>query len=204
VQGAVRPDPGVAPRPFDRSVWVGAEVGLYETANLFVRRDWFEQVGGFEDWLGARVGKPLAEDVWLGWRLRRAGARSAFCADALVLHEVFRRGPFEHVAERSRVAYFPDIVEKMPELRDALLHHGLFLNRHTAAFDLAVAGLTAGLARRRALPLLAVVPYARMLLTGARRWGRAAPGVAAAELAADTVGFAALVAGTVRRRTQVL
>jgi glycosyltransferase involved in cell wall biosynthesis len=204
VQGAVRPDPAVEPEPFDRTVWVVAEVGLYETANLIVRRDWFERVGGFEDWLGARVGKPLAEDVWLGWRLRRAGARTAFSEAALVHHEVFRRDPAEYVAERARVTYFPDIVEKVPELRRELLFARTFLNRRTAAFDLAVSGAVAARLLQSRAPLAAAAPYAVMLARGARRWGRRAPAVAVAELAADALGLGALLLGTARRRSPVL
>jgi glycosyltransferase involved in cell wall biosynthesis len=205
VQGAVRPDPAAEPMPFDRTIWVEREVGLYETANLIVRRDWFERVGGFEDWLGARIGKPLGEDLWLGWRLRRAGARIAFSEEALVHHEVFRREPRDYVAERARLMYFPDIVEKVPELRDEFLHAGLFLNRRSAAFDLAVVAIAVAALARSPLPLAGVVPYVRTWARGARRWGRSrAPAVAVAELAADTAGMVALVAGSVRRRTPVL
>jgi hypothetical protein len=48
VQGKVVPEPEVAMGPFDRSLWVTSSVGLWETANLFVTRDLFERVGGFE------------------------------------------------------------------------------------------------------------------------------------------------------------
>ncbi len=204
VQGAVRADPTVTPAPFDRTVWVVAEVGLYETANLFVRRASFEAVGGFEDWLGARIGKPLAEDLWLGWRLRRAGARIRFAEEALVHHAVFRRTAAEYVAERVRLTYFPDIVEKVPELRAELLFARVFLNRRTAAFDLALAGLLTALATRSPLPLAAALPYGWIWARGARRWGRRAPAAGAADLVADAVGFAALVLGSVRRRSPVL
>ena len=204
VQGAVRPDPAVEPRPFDRSVWVGAEVGLYETANLFVRRDVFERLGGFEDWLGARIGKPLAEDLWLGWRARRGGARIAFCETALVEHAVFRRGPISYVAERARVTYFPDIAEKVPELRSELFFGRLFLNRRTAAFDAAGVGTVTAAALSSPLPLAAAVPYVWIAARSARRWGRRAPMVAAVEVAADAVGLVALAAGSARRRTVVL
>lgn len=59
---------------------------MYETANLLVTRELFDRIEGFEDWLPARLGKPLAEDVWFGWRARRAGARTAFCSEAIVHH----------------------------------------------------------------------------------------------------------------------
>jgi len=205
VQGAVRPDPEAEPQPFDRTVWVVAEVGLYETANLFVRRELFERLGGFEDWLSARIGKPLAEDVWFGWRARRAGARTAFARGALVHHAVFRRGALEAARERMRATYFPDIVEKVPELRDTLLWRRWFLSRRSAELDLAALGALAALIARNPIPLAAALPYGRTVTRSARRWGlRRAPRVALGELLGDAVAAGALLAGTVRRRTPVL
>jgi glycosyltransferase involved in cell wall biosynthesis len=204
VQGAVRPDPRAELGPFDRTVWVAAEVGLYETANLFVRREAFDRVGGFEDWLGARLGKQLAEDVWLGWRLRRSGARTVFCERALVHHAVFARGPVAYVGERTRLVYFPIMVAKMPELREHFLFRRLFLTRRSAAFDLAVvAGIGAALAGS-AWPLLAGAPYAVQIGRTARAAGRRGPLVAAAFPVADLVGLAALSIGSLRSRTVVL
>ena len=112
------PSDRIPPRsrmPFDRSVWVDGDAALYETANLFCRRELFDRIGGFEDWLGTGViGKPLAEDVWFGWRARRAGASVAFSDAALVNHAVFPRGAREYVAERARLVYFPAIVGEDP------------------------------------------------------------------------------------------
>jgi hypothetical protein len=48
------------------------------------------------------------------------------------------------------------------------------------------------------------VPYALALTRRAAPHGRNAPLVAAADLAADAVGFAALVLGSLRHRTPVL
>jgi glycosyltransferase involved in cell wall biosynthesis len=204
VQGAVRPDPSADRRPFDRTIWVDGRAGLFESANLLARRELFERLGGFEDWLGPVLGKPLAEDVWFGWRARRAGARLRFAERAVVHHAVFRRSAAGYVGERLRLAYFPAIVGKLPELRGELLFAGVFLNRRSAAFDAAAAGVATGIAARSRLPLLAAAPYAWMLARGARRWGRRAPDAALADLAADAVGLAALVAGSVRHRTVVL
>ena len=204
VQGAVRPDAAVSPEPFDRSVWVGSEFGLYETANLLVRREWFDRVGGFEDWLGARIGKPLAEDLWLGWRVRRAGGRTAFSDAALVEHAVFRRSPRAYVAERVRVTYFPDIVRKVPELRREFLFGRVFLNRRTAAFDLALAGVGVAAVAGSPLALVTAIPYVLMTARILRRWGRRGPLAATAEVVADVVGFGALLAGSVRARSVVL
>jgi glycosyltransferase involved in cell wall biosynthesis len=202
VQGRVEPDPGAQLGPFDHTVWVGGESGLYETANLFVRRDLFERLGGFEDFLGARIGKPLAEDLWLGWRARRAGARTAFSSEALVHHAVLPRGPAGYVAERLRLVYFPAIANRVPELRDSLFFGHFFLTRRSAAFDLALAGVALATLRRSPLPLLAAAPYAVQLARYGSRWKSAR--VAAVEGGADAVGFAALAWGSVRSRSPVL
>ncbi len=39
------PRPEAAPGPFDRTLWVTGAWGLFESANLFVRRETFERVG---------------------------------------------------------------------------------------------------------------------------------------------------------------
>jgi glycosyltransferase involved in cell wall biosynthesis len=211
VQGAVWPDPHERRDPFDRTITVAHPHGLFETASLFVRRELFDRLGGFEDPLGARIGKPLAEDVWFGWRARRNGARISFCAEATVHHDVFRRGPSEYMAERLRRIYFPALAKRIPELREAFLYRRWFLDRRTAAFDAALAGVVAagiaGAARRppaASLALVAALPYARMSFHHARPWGRRAPLVATVEGLADLVGFGALVAGSVRWRSPVL
>jgi glycosyltransferase involved in cell wall biosynthesis len=203
VQGRVLPPPDVQRGPWDRLIWVECEYGLYETANLLVRRDLFERLGGFESILQPSAGKELGEDVWLGWRARRAGARTAFAAEALVHHAVFPRGPGGYIAERARLRFFPELARRVPELREHFLYRRWFLSEQAARFDLAVVGLL--LARRRPVAALAALPYASAVVRGARPWGRRrAPLVAATQVAADVVGAASLVAGSVRSRSLLL
>ena len=204
VQGAVRPDPGAARHPLDRTLWVVEETGLYETANLFVRKDDFERAGGFEDWLPAAVGKPVAEDVWLGWRLRRSGARTAFCPAALVEHAVFPQTLGERIAEGLRLYHFPFMAARVPELRETLFYRRVFLSRRTAEFDLAVAALALAARRRSLLPGLAATPYAWRVAREAVGWRRHAARAAAGRILADAVGLAGLLAGGVRARSPVL
>ena len=201
VQGRVLPDPGADLGPFDRSLWLVRETGLYEAANLFVTREAFERAGGFEEWLRPDTGKAIAEDVWFGWRARRAGARTAFAPEALAHHAVFPRGPLEYIAERRRLRYFPAMAAKVPELREAFLYRRWFLNRRAAALDLGVAGALAALALRSRLPLLAAAPYAAAMAPHGRAWG---PGVLAYYVAADVVGLASLAAGSARYRALVI
>ena len=204
VQGKVLPDPTVPLGPFDRTLWVTWEAGLYETANLFATRETFERVGGFEEWLHVELGKGMFEDTWFGWRARRAGLRTAFSEEALVHHAVFPRGAREYVAEQRRLRYFPAVAQKVPELRRRFFYGRVFLNRRTAALDAAVAGCVAAVAARSPLPLLASAPYARMLLRRARSHGGGWQKVAAVDLAADLVGLASMVRGSARYRSPLV
>lgn len=202
VQGRVEParEPGL----WERSVGVHGLSGLFETANLFADAERLRAAGGFEPWLRPRGSKELGEDVWLGWRLQRAGARVAFAPEALVHHAVLPRGPAGFVAERARARFFPPMVRRIPELRAALLWRGRFLNRRQACFDLALLGALAAAGARRPGPLVLAVPYARELWRGARgAGGRRAPGVAAVHLSADAVTAGALAVGSLSARTFV-
>jgi glycosyltransferase involved in cell wall biosynthesis len=209
VQGAVRPAPEAVMGAFDRTLWRESPSGLWETANLFVRREAFERTGGFPPGLeparGGDLDAPFGEDALFGWRAVRAGARTAFCPEALVHHAVLRRGPGGFVAEPRRRRQFPALVREIPELREGFLHRRWFLSRRSARFDLAVAGTVLALARRRPLALLALAPYAAELR---RTTGDLPPGgaarVIAAGVAADAVGAAALVRGSLAARTLVL
>jgi glycosyltransferase involved in cell wall biosynthesis len=201
VQGAVEPDPDAERGPFDRTIAVTAENGLYETANLFVRRDAFERVGGFEEWFRPTVGPPhMAEDILFGWVMRRAGARTDFAPNALVHHAVFPRGAAGFIAERRRLRYFPGIARKVPELRRAFFYRRAFLSKRSARFDLALVATLVAMVRRSPWPLAGVVPYALVLRRGA--WDD--PGVGAVHVLADAVGCYSLVLGSVRRRSLLL
>jgi glycosyltransferase involved in cell wall biosynthesis len=206
VQGAVLPPEGAPLGPFDRAVFATRLTHLYETANLVLRRELFDRIGGFEPWLVPRGGgKELAEDVWLGWRAMRAGARIVYAPDALVRHAVEPRGALGYVGERARLRFFPVMARRIPELREVFFYRRLFLNRRTALFDLALAGFVAGALGRRALPLAAAIPYVRLAARQARGWeGRSLVAVFAAQLAADALGLAALVWGSARERTLLI
>lgn len=204
VQGAVAPDPAQPPGPFDHTVWVVRESGLYETASLFVRRELLDAEGGFTDPLGARLGKQLAEDVWLGWRLRRSGARTAFIEHAVVRHAVIPRSAPRFALDRFRQWYFPAIVRIVPELRRTLFFWRFFLSARTAAFDAALVGTLAALWLGSPLAAIAVAPYAAIHLGRARGRGVRAPVIGVVEAIADLIGAAGLLAGSVRARRLVL
>ena len=205
VQGAVRPPDGAEVGPFDRTLWVTEDHGLYETANLFVDRTAFFHAGGFVDLPETEPDDPpFGEDTWLGWRMRRAGRCDAFCPDAVVRHHVFRRSARGWIAERRRARLFPHLVKTVPELRARFLHRRLFLSERGALFALAAAVALLALGRRQGRVLLLAAPYWVRVGRDAARWGRRAPVVAVAGVAGDAVTFAALARGSLEARSLVL
>ncbi len=120
-------------------------------------------------------------------------------------HRVIQRGAADYVRERLRRRLFPPLVARVPELRETFLWRRWFLTRRSAAFDLAAAGALAAAARRRPGPLALALPYAAIARAESAPWGgRRAWKVAAADLAADAAGAAALIAGSLRARRIVL
>jgi glycosyltransferase involved in cell wall biosynthesis len=203
VQGRVLPDPRADEGPFAEARSVTEESGLYDSASLFTTRALFDRIGGFAP--APEVGGRLDPGVWFGWRARRAGAGTAFCAEALCHRPVVPREVPEYLEERTRLRELPALVARLPELRETLLHRRLFLNRRALKLDLALAGLAIAAARRSTLPLLAAAPYLLELRRHAtERGGGDWRTVAAVDAAADLLGAAALVHGSVEARTLVL
>ena len=196
--------PARPPGGFDKTIHVAAPSVLFESANLFVSRDAFEAAGGFERPAFLPESVPhFGEDVLFGWRVMRNGATAVFSDDAVVLHEVFTRGPRGYVTERLRLRFFPPLVREAKELREAMPLR-LFLSERTARADLAFAAALIALRRRSLLPLIGALPYARRELAFPPPWR---PGFArynAAQVAADLTGLAALAWGSIRHRSPVL
>jgi glycosyltransferase involved in cell wall biosynthesis len=202
VQGRVEPDPAADPGPFDHTIAVTAESGLFETANLFVRREWFGRVGPFAAFIDPAQGH-FGEDLVFGWKVRRGGGSFAFAHDALVHHEVVPRGPGAWIRERRRLRLFPLATREVPELRTRYFMR-VFLSRRTARFDLAVAAVVAAVLLRRPLLALLAIPYARSTLNRFQPWRRWVLAQNAALVAGDLVGLAALIEGSVSARRLVL
>jgi len=203
VLGEVRPDPDQALGPLDRTLWVAGVSPLFESASLFIRRELFESLGGFESWLGQRSGKELGEDVLLGWRARGRGARIEACPAALAHHAVFPRGVAGFARERWRLRFFPALARRVPELRTELFCARVFLSKRSLAFDAAALGVASvGFHRRRArAALLGAAPYALLVVNDLKADGAR---VAAARVLADTVGAIALAYGSVRSRSLLM
>lgn len=201
VQGWTGPPGSIVAGPWDRTLRVGAPVGLFETANLFVARAPFEAAGGFGDGLEASGHAPFGEDVLLGWALRRRGLATTFAPEARVRHWVFARSFRAHLAELERRALFAHLVRAVPELRTTLLWHGVFLHRRDAALTAAVIGAGAALATRRPAPLLAAVPWTREVADDLRTLG---PRLAAGRALSDVWSLAFAARGSAQARTLVL
>ena len=212
VTGPVQPAPGVSRGPFARTLSIRGESALFETANLALRREVAERVGGFEPFTPV-AGQPglrptveeghFGEDAVFGWRARRTGAQTAFAPDAVVHHAVFPRGPRAYIAEHWRRRFFPALVREVPELRSRFVL-GVFLTRESALFDLAVAGLCASALSRRRAPLLAALPYLADRLEWRNPVDESVMRRNLAVVAGDLVGLAALVRGSVAARRAVL
>ncbi|MCW2998680.1 MAG: glycosyl transferase family 2 [Solirubrobacterales bacterium] len=201
VQGWTGPPDDAIIGPWDRTLRVGAAVGLFETANLFVAREPFEAVGGFGHGLEAPGHAPFGEDVLLGWELRRRGLPTAFEPAARVRHWVFPRSFRGHLAEIERRSLFPHLVRAVPELRDAMLWRRTFLHRRDATLTAAAAGLALAAVTRRPAPALAALPWARQLARDVRDVG---PRLAAGRTLCDVWSVTAAARGSLQARTLVL
>jgi glycosyltransferase involved in cell wall biosynthesis len=230
VQGRVEPDPDTPRTPFDRSLSVNRDRSLYQTANLVVRREVFDAVGGFRDWSLEQPGRrrwsvdhrrsratrtPIGEDTLFAWAARRLGFRSAYAPDALVHHAVVRGDMRDAAADRWHwTRDMPGLARLVPELRETTFYGRWFFADWTAQFDLAVAGLVTALLTRRCVPLVAAAPYLRRLVRDARVYGGAsgsrstgvheAASFMVGEPLVDAVTLAGFVSGSISWRSVVL
>jgi glycosyltransferase involved in cell wall biosynthesis len=85
--------------------------GVFVTANLWVRREVFDRVGGFDE--AYRV--PWREDTDLGWRLLDAGARARSAPDVTVYHPFTRRPVRALLREGPRLEADARLRSRFPE-----------------------------------------------------------------------------------------
>lgn len=197
VQGRTAPAGPVG--PFDRTIDVASERGLYESCNIAYRRGALEVAGGFDESFAQRFGgRPFGEDTDLAWRVRRSGWRTAFADDAVVRHHVFAGTFADTLREQWRLRWFPTMVHLYPELREQLPGGRWFLRRQSAAAQLLLVAPLVAVRSRTAAALLAL-PYAAWLVRRHRR-----PGPAARQVARDIVASAALLRGSIAARTPLL
>ena len=202
VQGRTLPDGD--PGPYDRTLQVLTETGLYESCNIAYRRDVLEQVGGMRVEFAERFGgRPFGEDTDLAWRVLGAGWRSAFVDEAVVRHAVFPGTLGSMVKECWRAGQFPFLAREIPELSQKLPGRPWIFRRQSLLSQLALVGTAAGLvglaARRRPFTFLLALPYLAWVARQTRQ-----PARAGRIVVRDSVTSVALVVGSIRHRRLLL
>jgi len=201
VAGRTLPNPGQLQhlRPFARTIR-SEDARFVQTCNAFYRREVLQALHGFDEEL--RTG----EDTDLALRATEHGCSVAFAPGALVHHDV--RPPSLRATFRETLLWadLPGVVRRHPQVRATHLQHGLWWKRSHPSTLLAVTGIAAAVASRRAWPLLATSPWLRHRLvveplgSGLRERVGSLPGA----FAVDTLEVAVMARGSVKHRTMVL
>jgi glycosyltransferase involved in cell wall biosynthesis len=200
-QGRTLPVDG-AHGPWDRAVNVTEPTALYETCNLGLVRRHFVELDGFPTFaLLSDLPRGFGEDVVLGARAAREGG-FAWAGDAVVRHRWIRTSYQEHLDGIRRLAGFPWLAREVPEVAERL-RGGVFLSRRTMEYDAALASVLLAVATRRPMLLAGAAPWLRSRVRAARSRPRPLARLAR-DAVADTVGFVALVRGSIRHRRAVL
>jgi glycosyltransferase involved in cell wall biosynthesis len=203
VQGRTIPDPAVPAHVLNIYIDVQSENFIYESANVFYRREAFEQAGGFEpDRRPDSLFPAGGEDVLLAWKVKRAGWQSRFANDALVVHPV-RRMTWKQWVIPQTMEVFPFCAKACPEIR-AFFYLRYFLDDAQALLTLGVFGLALAFWTRWSLLLF--LPY--LILRGGKR-SNTLPGPLRVlrillYFPRDAASFAILVASSARAGTLLL
>jgi len=105
---------------------------VFVTANLWLRREVFDRVGGFDE----SYRGPWREDTDLGWRLVDAGARAVAAPDVTVYHPYARRSVGALLREGARLDADTRLRAKFPERFSRLLPRRGFRTTYAAALGL--------------------------------------------------------------------
>jgi hypothetical protein len=171
IQGRTEPEAGVPRGPWDHTIAVRRPTELFETCNVAYRRDDVVAAGGFRQLPGYTFnGKPFGgEDTMLGFDILRAtGSELVFDEEAVVEHRVEPANYRKWLKAKNGASIFPALVRAVPELRDSMFLR-VFLTSRSAAFDLALIGVTTAAALWAWWPLCALAPYAWKLAPRRRR-----------------------------------
>jgi cellulose synthase/poly-beta-1,6-N-acetylglucosamine synthase-like glycosyltransferase len=203
VQGKTLPDPAARRGIFFHYIAIEQESFLYETANIFYRRDALDQAGGFPSDLTPNAETPMgSEDTEIAWRVLRRGWKSCFCPEALVYHAVFPASIWKWLFIR-RLFIFPRLMKAVPELRRHMVCF-YFLDPGQALFVVFAAGILLGFLHPSAF--LLCLPYGvframepTMTLKGVLRPLRIIP-----YLVRDLISFLILLSGSLKFRSLLL
>jgi glycosyltransferase involved in cell wall biosynthesis len=216
VQGKTLPNPRQEMKVFIRTMRIEHEDGLYQTCNMFYRKDILESVGGFSpEFIGLdRFGKPRwgCEDIDLAWKVKKKGWKSVFADDAIVYHHVFYIHPIKGILNyrmfRAFFHFIPYVIKKHPEMRKSALYRRYFFSKYTALFNLFIVALFLGVTIDKFFFLL-IVPYMLALVRDSFR-GRSLKTCyygfvsAAFSIFFNFVIFILLLSGSIRCRSVVL
>jgi GT2 family glycosyltransferase len=210
VQGAVAPDPADEPRmgPWDHTKRIRRPTPFFETCNVAYRRTSFDRAGGFDEddpLLHPASGRAFGEDACLAWAVQANGGRAAFASRALVHHRCVPSTYARWLADQRELAGFPGLARRSP-LVAGWLHQGIFLNRASQRFDLAVVGVGLALLTRRPARAALALPWLYRRWRDAQRLadGSATLGVLLRLAGSDAVALAAMAKGSAEHRRLVL
>ena len=217
VQGKTVPNPEQTLRALSRTQSITNENGMYQTCNIFYRRDALDMAGGFSpDFCGLNCfGKPRwgGEDTDLAWRVKEQGWKSVFAEDALVYHHIFPLRPWQVITSMRGYQFqglfhaMPYLVKRHPGLRRHL-YFRYFLSREKALFDMFLLSVLAGLLTHPLFFLL-TLPYVTELSKNAlfsrplREYHRGFVVVITRALS-DLADFILLFGGSIWQRTIIL
>ncbi len=183
VSGPVLPKPEQQVHPTTKITFITREEHpSFPTANLFLRRETFLALGGFDTSLSFRDPFDRATecaDTDLAWRVIKTGVSRRFLPDAVMHHELEEQGWVLWLLEPTRLFVLPAVVRRHPELRRELLRFGVVFEWRAT---LATAILLPTLVLMFWWPWLLAVPLGAALGRAAWRRGTAAPGAVRAQM----------------------
>lgn len=109
VEGCVLPT-GDSFSPYERVV-SNETGGEFLTANVAVRREVFDDIGGFD----TSYREPFREDTDFGFKNRREGVAVTFAEDAVVYHPAYEQSWSDIVVDNWKFRYDPLLYSRFPE-----------------------------------------------------------------------------------------
>ena len=202
------------PKPLERTMVSPGDDGGYPTCNVMYRREFYDKAGGFvtvpeHPLTGIATTSSLNagfwEDTLMGWRLRRAGATTAFAPDAVVYHSVFAPDVPDLFRRTWSLHVGPAVLDLVPEMADSHLRHHLVRNCREAGLLPLIT--VAAIARRPRLTAALIGVWAAARVRTHAKNHVPAGDIARAvpiEFVVDALRMAAVLRGQVRARRVVL